>query len=136
MSEPTNWKAIYKFFHWGIALCIVLDILWLEDDLHNWVGYLAVAFVFSRITLEFFIKSPKYANTIAKLVYFSIWTLIVGLAVTGWMMGLDEFWGDERLTTLHTYLSNGLVVIIFIHLAGLIRNAVYHRKNAWKGMFP
>ncbi len=136
MSEASDWRAIYKFFHWGIALCIVLDVFWLEDDPHAWAGYLALAFVIARLILEFFLKSPRYANLTAKLVYFSIWALIAALAVSGWMLGLEEYWGDERLQSIHEILSNSLVAVIAIHFTGLILIALYHRKNTWKGMFP
>lgn len=130
------WKPIFKILHWGVAVCIVLDYFWLEDAPHAWVGYLAVSIILLRIVLEFFFNTPKYANLLAKIVYFSIWTLILALAVTGWMMSLDEYWGDERLEGLHIILSNVLVGVILIHFAGLIRNALWHRQNTWKGMLP
>lgn len=135
MSDVLTWKPVYKLFHWGIASCIVLDMFWLEDDPHAWAGYLALAFVILRISSEYFVKTPNYANAVAKTVYFSVWFFVGALAITGWLLGTDEYWGDENLQTIHEYFSNGLMGLIVVHLAGLLRNG-FQRQNTWKKMFP
>jgi len=135
LSEVT-WKPVFKVLHWGVAGFIVIDYFWLEDNPHVWVGYLAVIFVLLRLILSFFFQTPKYSNLLAKTVYFSIWFLIVGLGVTGWMLGLEDYWGDERLEAIHINISHVLAVLVVIHFAGLIRNALWHKDKVWKGMLP
>ncbi|MGE0631448.1 MAG: cytochrome b/b6 domain-containing protein [Pseudobdellovibrionaceae bacterium] len=136
MTDAPPWKVAHKIFHWGIALCITLDAFLLEDAAHRWIGYAALVFVISRLTFGWFVSTPTRPNFLAKLVYVSIWTLIVFLAVTGWAMGLDEYWGEEWLENLHSQLSNVLLGLIFIHLAGLLLDALYFRRNSWKRMIP
>jgi cytochrome b len=64
-----------------------------------------------------------------------MWLAICCLAITGWMMGLDAFWGDERLEDIHGAIANALQVFVVLHLFGIIMDSVKFRRKTWLSMF-
>jgi cytochrome b len=133
------------------------------DPPHRYIGYVGVALIcmrfyfgmkifntkkfsqfnFSLNNLQiFFAKHFRKVNPIdyeghnplASLVYFLMWLSIILLAVTGWMMGLDRFWGDETLEQVHSYLSLFLEALIVIHLIGMALDAVIFKRKTWMRM--
>lgn len=142
----------------------MLNLFILEegDDPHKYVGYAAVVFVLLRSVwggiggpqsrfsafpvqpakLRLFLRQlvagqhkdyPGH-NPAAALVYFAIWSCVFLLGVSGWMMGLDAFWGEEWLEEIHEGLSNGLMVLVGIHLAGISFDSFKFRRRTWLGM--
>ena len=73
-------------------------------------------------------------NPAASLVYFTMWFLLIALGVSGWMMGLDYFWGNETLENIHHYFSNGLEVLVIIHLIGITIDAIVFKRKTWMSM--
>ncbi len=63
-----------------------------------------------------------------------IWTCVLGLALTGWMLEWDAFFGSETLEELHELISHSLMVLVAAHLAGLAHESLSHRTRAWMGM--
>lgn len=168
MKAPSSrviWDLPTRLLHWVLALCVVLNLFFLEegDEVHRWIGYTAVASVVLRFLWGFiggtasrwssFVFSPKKifafipklisGNTadyeghhpLAWLVYAAIWLLILSLGVTGWMMGLDAYWGEDWLEELHGNISLALQFLIFIHLAGITLDSIRYRRRTWMSMF-
>jgi cytochrome b len=133
------------------------------DDVHRWIGYSAIACVTARLlwglrrdsgharlrALPFhprdFVRffrtlfnrsAPSFDghNPIASSIYVLIWADIFALAVTGFMMGLDRYWGEEWLEELHANISTVLKVLIVIHLAGLVFDSLKYRRHSWLAM--
>ncbi len=73
-------------------------------------------------------------NPAACWTYVGIWLLVLSLALTGFMMGLDAFWGEEWLEDLHGGLTKVLIVFLIIHGVGLIKDTLKHKRPAWKRM--
>lgn len=163
-SERFVWPLGIRIIHWGLAICIVLNFFVLEegDPPHRYLGYIALFFVVVRLFwgvrgrgpvafknfnlrrayLSRFLrglrdrKTPTFDghNPLAALTYFSMWFLVFLLAVSGWMMGLDAFWGEEWLENLHAYLSNFLMILVALHLLGIASDAYMHRRKTWLKM--
>ena len=156
------WPVSIRILHWAIALIIVLDAFFVEDEYHEWMGYAAAAFVLVRLcfglwgkgavhfrsfplgpgSFKAFIKgylnckpvSFEGHNPPASLVYLMMWSLLIGLAITGYMMGLDAFWGDETLESIHETFSNILIGLSVIHLCGILLDAWMYKRKTWMGM--
>lgn len=73
-------------------------------------------------------------NPLASLTYICVWILVIAMAVTGWMMSLDAFWGEEWLEDTHEALSNGFLLFMVLHASGMIIDAVQHKRSTWMGM--
>lgn len=70
---------------------------------------------------------PRYAghNPGAAFALFGVLALVLGLAVTGLMMG----GGDESVEDLHEVLAWSLLAVVGVHLAGVAWHSVQHREN-------
>ncbi len=79
-------------------------------------------------------KDYEGHNPAASWTYLAIWGAVIALGVTGFMMGLDAFWGEEWLEDLHEVITKILLALIGIHFLGLAKDAVKHRRKTWKRM--
>lgn len=62
------------------------------------------------------------------------WGLGFVCFVSGWMQGLDAFWGDESLEEIHKFIGNALMGLVAIHLIGIARDAIIHKRKSWMSM--
>lgn len=158
------WDLPTRVTHWALALCVALNLFVLEegDPPHEWAGYVAVGLVVFRFFWGFagapasrfsafpvapqsvwsYIKNkfsptgPQIGhNPLASWAYIGIWSLIIALGVTGFMMGLDAFWGDETLEEVHSAMSKGLEILVIVHFAGLSLDGLRKKRHTWTAMF-
>ncbi len=160
----TLWDKTTRILHWTIAIAVVLNLFLLEegDPPHEWVGYAAVSAVVIRFIWGFFGSeasrfrnfpvSPKQIkrfalglfrgekldypghNPLASLSYFGIWTLILALGVSGFMMGLDAFWGEEWLEELHEAFSMALQLLVSAHFVGMGLDSLKFKRKTYLAM--
>ena len=158
------WNKVTRLTHWMIAIPVLLDFFIDGGDrAHSIIGYIAlVATVFRlywgiitqdearftcfklslaetwkytrTLTSVSKIKYPGH-NPLASWAYIIIWLLVLGLGITGYMMGLDAFWGDEKLEDLHEALSNALMALVVLHFLGIALDSWKFKRHTWKGMF-
>ena len=148
------WDAAVRLCHWTLAGLVLFDLV--ADDggpLHRIVGYVAVGVVVLRLAwaafaggeARFAALKPSIARTLAYLragaprtvghdplgvwMVWLLWTLVLLLGVTGWLSGLDAFWGDETLHVVHSVLADGLLVAVALHLAGVAAMSWKWREN-------
>ncbi|MEQ1723881.1 MAG: cytochrome b/b6 domain-containing protein [Pseudobdellovibrio sp.] len=159
------WSKLIRLTHWSIAIALILNLFFLEEGeiYHEYVGYTAAAFVAFRLIYGFiskdvaafvnfpisiaslteFIRSKvnfekkDYAghNPAASIVYILIWFCVLSLALTGWMMGLDQFFGEEWLQELHEYISWFTQFLIVAHLIGMALDSYSFKRKSWLAMF-
>ena len=73
-------------------------------------------------------------NPLGAFMAFTLWVLILVVVVTGWMLRLDAYWGDETVETLHTigaYVLGGCAVV---HVTGVLVTSLLYRTNLVKAM--
>jgi cytochrome b len=134
------------------------------DDLHIWLGYIAAGIVLFRLIYGFVSRDQSHSfsnfplspsslfkffqdkinqrdhvykghNPAASWIYILIWICAAGLTVTGWMLGLDRFFGSEEVEQLHVYFNTALQVTIIIHLLGIGLDSIQFKRKTWMGMF-
>lgn len=79
-------------------------------------------------------KLVSHYNPKVKYVYWSIWACISGLALSGFLMGIDRFWGNQILEDIHEIISNVLLVLVFVHLTGMFLDAFLNKRKTWMVM--
>lgn len=157
------WDIQTRVFHWLIAIPVFMNFI-LEDGnrLHKALGYLALAGLILRIVwglstkghssfsalplkwseLTSYLTSlrSKQAipylghNPLATWVYIGIWTNVVLLGLSGFMMGLDAFWGEEWLEEIHETLALIMKILVLLHFTGIIFDSIKFKRKTWLGM--
>lgn len=162
-SRPV-WDLFVRVFHWTLVGTVLLNQFVLEEGekLHEWAGYLAAALVAARIVWGFigsrharfsdFFPTPARLlrhvramrsghpehhwghNPLGALMMFLLMGLVLALGVTGWMQGLDAFWGEEWLQDLHELLAHALLLSAGVHAASAIVMGRVERTRLVKAM--
>lgn len=133
------------------------------SDIHQYVGYAVVALVVSRLIWGFigsryarfasFFPTPKRVKThishvlnrqldpqevghnpLAALMMFALWGVILGLGVTGYLMGTDAFWGEDWPKEIHEVFANSLYLLIPVHVVSAIIMGRLQKQNLIKSM--
>ncbi len=158
------WDPFVRTFHWALALSFAVAWLSGEgsERLHERAGYIVGALVLARIAWGFmgpayarfsqFVRPPgavvDYLKSIASgseprfighnpaggAMIVVILALLAGTAATGWMLTTDAFWGSTAVQRLHSILAHGLLLLVFIHLAGVALASVRHKENLVRAM--
>lgn len=141
MKKKTVTRTVTeKALHWSLAFSVLAVWFVLEngDAPHRYVGYFAFGVALVQQILAFVKKSreggldlvsdhPYLAFTVHNI----IWVLVALLAVSGWMMSLDRFWGEEWLERLHEAFSWALAAFVVFHLLGVLRDAFKYKRATW-----
>lgn len=153
------WKLPIRIIHWLVAIPVLTNFFLEGEDLpHKIVGYIAFSSVLIRILLGFifndhssfknfplsfkkvidYLKNKKETdlghNPLASWIYIFIWLLVLSLGVSGYMMGLDAFWGEDWVEDLHKYIANTLYFLVGIHIIGIIFDSIRNKRKTWMGM--
>ena len=158
------WDGVVRVGHWTLAASVILAWATHEGGgrWHEWIGYVALATALLRILWGFagsryarfaqFVYPPKttiaYAGSLLKgnepryighnpLGGWMVVVLLVTVAAsgfTGWLFTTDRFWGEEWLEELHGAISNALLPLVSLHLAGVIFTSWKHRENLVRAM--
>lgn len=158
-GEVRVWDPLVRIFHWTVVAGCVLNLFILEDGetAHEVVGYVVAAALAVRLVWGFvgsryarfaeFVPGPgRLARYLAALVrgreprtlghnpagavmMLALMALLAAVSVTGWMMGLDAYWGEEWLEDLHGGLANAILLLAGVHAAAAIFESFRHREN-------
>lgn len=144
------WDPLIRVFHWATAALFLANYWLLEagETAHEWVGYAIAALVAVRIVWGFLgrgnarfarfwptparlaqhwreLRSRRFDpaqghNPLGALMILLLLSLLVLTAVSGWMQGLDRFWGEDWVEELHEYAANTLMAAVVVHVAAVI----------------
>ena len=79
-------------------------------------------------------------NPLAALMIFSLWAVIIGLGITGYLMETDIFSHTEILSNkdvleeIHELLANSLYLLVPLHIIAAIAVSYWQRQNLIKSM--
>ena len=132
-ADSSQYDGRTKILHWVFAIAILLNLFITEegDTIHEWIGYVAFLSVLGRLTKPYWDKKHRGViptSILAKYVYITMWISIIVLAITGFMMGLDRFWGEIWLEDIHYYTSRVLLALTAAHIAGLITKSLQTKE--------
>jgi cytochrome b len=153
------WDPIVRLFHWTIVLGYGINMWVTEDgsDAHEVIGYVVLAAIAIRLVWGFigsrharfadFIpgpsrlagylrqwakrREPRYIghNPLGAIMMLALIALMLSVGVTGWMMTLDAYWGEEWLEELHETLANAIWPLAGLHVLGAVIESFRHREN-------
>ena len=157
------WDIVVRLIHWSVALLVFSEFLNESGSPpHRYLGYTAAGLVLARLVWGAVSKSyahyrhwwptPKRLicylcatlqgqaprmlglNPIGACMALLLWTLVLALGITGWMMGLDAFWGEEWLEQVHAAIAWTLLGCVALHITAVIATSVKQRENLPKAM--
>ena len=153
------WDPLVRIFHWTLATCFIADYLLTEGNgaIHQALGYLAVGLVALRVIWGFvgplrarfadFVPSlrrlfayvrdmshgreQRYIghNPVGGAMIIALLAQIALLALTGWLMTTDVFWGVRWLQDLHEAIAHLAAFCVCAHIGGAIFESIRHREN-------
>jgi cytochrome b len=153
------WDPIVRIFHWTVAGGVIanLTVLKHEEAPHIYVGYAVIAALLVRLVwgvvgrrhahfasfvpgpvglIRYFRamaarREPRYIghNPAGAAMIVVLMLLVATVGTSGWMMGLDRFWGVGWVETLHETAANILIGAVALHVIGAIVESVRHREN-------
>lgn len=149
-SRVAIWDLPIRVFHWLTAALFLLNYWVLEagEQPHEWVGYTIAALLCLRIIWGF-VGSPnaRFANfwptptrlryhwqqlrtrhfdveeghnPLGALMILLMLALLATTAISGWMQGLDRFWGEDWVEDLHEISANILMIAVVIHVGAVL----------------
>ena len=149
------WDPWVRVVHWSVAILILVELLNEAgaNPWHRYLGYAAAALVAARLawglgntghaklsgmarTAGFSnSKEPRAGHTpLGAVMAFTLWSLILIVALTGWMQGLDAFWGDEWLQDAHEVLAYVLAAFAAVHVTAALVTSHVLKVNLVKAM--
>lgn len=159
VRDERVWDPFVRVFHWSLVASVGLCQFVLEEGeaAHRWVGYFAAALVAARIVWGFvgtrharfadFWPTPRRLaahwralraghaertpghNPFGALMMLVLMGLVLAVGITGWMQGLDAWFGDEGLQDLHEGLANVLIGAAGVHALAAIVMGRLERVN-------
>lgn len=158
------WDPVVRVLHWSLVATVAASWATHEAGvIHEWLGYAALGVAMLRIVWGFagtpnarfadFIRRPSatlaYArrllrgaeerhlghNPLGAWMILALLGTVTLVCLSGWVYTLDAFWGDERVEEIHEALSNTLLVLIALHVAGVVFTSRRHRENLVAAMW-
>jgi len=73
-------------------------------------------------------------NPLAALMMLSLWAVIIGLGISGYLMEANIFGNKEILEEIHELLANSLYLLVPLHIISAIAMSYWERQNLIKSM--
>ncbi len=157
------WDIVVRLFHWStVTLFVLAYLIERPRDLHEALGNALMAILAIRVVWGFvgtrharfsdFVPTPaaflRYLRDLAAgnerrhlghnpaggAMVVALMLVLAGIGVSGWMMGLDSFWGASWVEELHEGLVGFALLLVTLHVAGVIYESVRHGENLVRAM--
>jgi len=159
VSSVRVWDPLVRLAHWTLVLGVLLSWLTREGfgATHEWLGYAVLAIVAVRLVWGFVGPTDaRFASFVAALadtlrygravvaareqrylghnplggwMIVALLTVVTLVCVSGWLYTTDRYWGVEWVETLHARLTDVLIALIVLHVAGVLYASWRHREN-------
>jgi hypothetical protein len=76
-------------------------------------------------------REPRHLghNPAGAVMVLGLMAAVLGIGITGWMMTLDAFWGNDTVESLHTLLVDVTLVAVAVHVLANVLGSLRHREN-------
>lgn len=157
------WDGVVRIFHWStVTLFTLAYLVERPRDLHRGLGYALMAILAVRVVWGFvgsrharfadFVPGPKrlfaYLGDLARAretrhlghnpaggaMILALMLTLAGIGLSGWMMGLDAYWGESWVETLHEGLVSFALTLIVLHVSGVVFSSLHHHENLVRSM--
>jgi cytochrome b len=163
-NQARVWDIGVRIFHWSLVSMFSIAYIFADQRwLHLIVGYAVLALVAFRLVWGFigskharfsdFVPGPvrllRYLKAMATgreertlghnpaggAMIVTLLLTLTGIGVTGYMIGMDAYFGVEWVERTHKLLVNLSLALVVLHVSGVIFSSIRHRENLVKSMF-
>ncbi len=156
------WTLFVRVTHWLVAVFVIVNFFNDTGFWHRFIGYACLVLVISRIIYGLFLTKaassklyipslvniklhiselktqhlPAHVghNPFGQWAVYTIWTLIILLALTGWLSRTNAYWGEDWPVDLHGYLSDALMLMVLLHVSAIALISKLQKRNLVKSM--
>jgi cytochrome b len=154
------WTRTVRITHWLVALGVIINFFNETGEWHRLIGYACVLLISLRIiaglspkarpSTRFYFPSlhainlhiaeirnhqlsqPAGHNPLGQWAVYLMWTLILLLAITGWLSRTDQFWGEDWPVDLHEIFFYVLQGLVLLHFLAVIVMSKLQKRNLVK----
>ncbi|MCP8686701.1 cytochrome b/b6 domain-containing protein [Marinobacterium sedimentorum] len=153
------WDPVIRVFHWSLALAFVLDYAVLEEGetAHEWAGYYCLAIMLVRVIWGFVgPRNARFAdfmptkagvrhhlgllrqgqvevhdghNPAGGLMVLALMAGVTLTGLSGWMLELDLFWGEDWAKGIHELFANLTMTLVLVHVTAVVFFSWYGPDN-------
>ena len=164
MQKIKVWDPFVRIFHWSLVVAFAANAFVLDDEskMHEWVGYVVVALVLTRIIwgligtqyARFSSFPPSMAGATSQLteiatgrkrihcghtplgamMIYNLLFSMLAIGLTGYLMTTNMFWGLEWPEELHEAFVTWAEISIALHIAAVIFESYRSRVNLPRAM--
>ncbi len=157
------WDLGVRLFHWSLVVMVVTTYFTVDfRTLHRGLGYVVAALIAFRLIwgliggpharFASFMPSPRHLlhylramlagveprylghNPAGAVMIVALLCTLTGVSVTGYMMGMTAYFGQDWVEQLHGTLVTLLLVLLVGHIGGVIYSSWKHRENLVRAM--
>lgn len=144
------WDPLVRLIHWGVVSMVLINaaIVAKDSPIHLWAGYTMLVLVGVRLLwgvigtrsarFSAFPPNPFRAlaylrqmrsgdrtvhlshNPLGALMVYNIWSTLLVIGATGYMMGTVKFFGIAWVEQIHELAYDWLLLSIAGHIAGVV----------------
>lgn len=127
-------RVWHRLLGYGVMAALVVRVLWgMVGSRHARFAN----FIPNPATLRTYLRKlahgtgPRFLghNPAGALMILLLMGLLAGVSVSGWMLTLDAYFGDERLEEIHGLLADAILVMAGIHIAAALYESFRHKEN-------
>ena len=152
------WDLAVRLFHWSLVAMVTLTYVFDDPrKLHRTLGYVVIGLIAFRLVWGLagtrharftdFVPGPGrllgYLRDMARgredrylghnpaggAMIVCLLVTLAAVGVTGYMMGMDAYFGQEWVEHTHKTLVNILLMLVAFHIGGVILSSWRHREN-------
>ncbi len=153
------WRLAVRIFHWALVSCVAVAWVTDHGPpwLHDAAGYAVLALVCVRVLLGVFGapaerfarfvvgwrtalgyvrqmrtgREPRFFghNPLGGWMTVALLAVVFATGVTGWLYTTNAFWGEPWMEDLHGGLADILIILVFVHVAGVAFTSFRHGEN-------
>lgn len=164
MTRLKVWDPFVRLFHWSLVLLFAANAVLLDPDgkLHEYAGYTVAALVLARVLWGFVGtryarftsfppslggalgqmteiatgRTPRHVGhtALGALMIYNLLAVLAVIALSGWLMTTDAFWGVEWPEEVHEAAVNWAEFSALLHIAAVIFESWRTRVNLPRAM--
>ena len=158
-SRVRVWRLPVRIFHWSLVIGVAVAWVTHHGPpwLHDAAGYAVLVLIGGRVILGMFgapaerfarfvagwratlgylrqmgkNREPRFLghNPLGGWMTVALLAVAVAASATGWLYTTDAYWGVAWVEDLHAVLADILVILIFVHVAGVVFTSFRHGEN-------